>query len=129
MADVATRLRAILLADDDITAKVGQRIHQATIPEKTAPPFIFFKRTGVRFERALGDNGAAPLSHSFDVECVGLNLDESQELADQIRSYDGYSGTFGDSTCKGIFVDEQTDEYESEFGSHVASLSVEVVPA
>jgi hypothetical protein len=128
LADVATRFRKLLLADTDITAAVGQRIHQATVPEDTTPPFIFFKRTSVRFERCLGETGAAPLSHSFDVDCVALNLDDAQALADQIRSYDGYIGTFGDSTCKGIFVDEQSDEYESEFGDHVASLSVEVMP-
>lgn len=126
---MATRLRTLLLTDGDITAKVGPRIHQATVPEDTQPPFIFFKRTNVRFERALGESGVAAFSHTFDVECVGMNLNDSQELADEIRSYDGYIGTFGDSTCKGIFVNEHTDEYESEFGDHVASLSVEVIPA
>lgn len=129
MADIATRLRTLWLTDADITAKVGQRIHQATVPEDTQPPFIFFKRSNVRFERCLGDNGAPPLSQSFIVDCVGMDLNASQELADQIRGYDGYSGTFADSTCRGIFVDEQADEYESEYGDHVASLSVEVFPA
>lgn len=133
MADVATRLRSLLLADSDITATVGQRVHQATVPEGIEPPFIFFKRTSVRWERSLDDRGDPPFSHRFDVDCVALDLDSAQELADAVRAYDGYgtytgSGTFGDSTCKQIIVEEQTDEYESGFGDHVASLSVEVIP-
>ena len=133
MADVATRLRAFLLADSDISGSVGQKVHQGTVPEDEQPPFIFLKRTNVRYERCLGDNGAEPFSHTFDVDCVGTDLDDAQELADAVRAFDGYPGTagvgtFGDSTCKGIFVNEQTDEYESQFGDHVASLSVEVIP-
>ncbi len=130
MADVATRFRDLLLADSAIANKVGRKVHQATVPEgeEFGPPFVFFKRTSVVFERTLGTTGADPFRWFFDVDCVGLNLDEAQELADEIRGYDGYSGTFADTTCKGIFVDDQTDEYETQFGDHVASLSVEVIP-
>lgn len=128
MADVATRFRSLLLADAGVTAMVGPRIHQATVPEDTTPPFIFFKRSSVRYERTMGATGADPFSTFFDVDCVALNLEDAQSLADEIRGYDGYGGAFGDATCQGIFVDEQADEYESQFGDHVASLSVEVVP-
>lgn len=128
MADVATRFRTLLLSDSAIAGKVGLKVHQATIPEGTEPPFIFFKRIGVVFERTLGTTGTDPFRWLFDVDCVGMDLDQAQELADEIRDYDGYSGTFADTTCKGIFVDDQTDEYETEFGDHVASLSVEVIP-
>lgn len=129
MTDIATRFRKLLLSDANVTALVGSRVHQGTVPEDTPTPFIFFKREGVEYERCIGETaGADPFRQRFAVECVGLDLDDSQEIADEIRDYDGYTGTFGDSTCKGIFVDDQNDGYEPEFGDHVASLSVEVIP-
>ena len=130
MADISTRFRTLLLSDTAITALVGPRVHQGTVPEDTPTPFIYFTREGVEFERCIGETaGADPFRQRLVVECVGTDLEDSQAIADEIRDYDGYTGTFGDSTVKGIFVDDQTDQYEPQYGDHVASLSVEVIPA
>jgi hypothetical protein len=130
LADVATRFRTFLLADSSIAAVVGQNVHQGFVPEDTPPPVIYFTRTGTRQERYLGESGAQPFSHTFAVEPIGKDLDESQELAGLIRTRcDGYIGTFADTTVKGIFVEDQSDDYEPQYGYHDASLSVEVIPA
>lgn len=131
---MATRFRTFLLADSSIAAVVGQNVHQGFVPEDTPLPVIYFTRTGTRTERALGDVGTQPFSHTFAVEAIGKDLDESQSLADLVRTRcDGYPGsgvgTFADSTVKGIFVEDQSDDYEPQYGYHDASLSVEVIPA
>lgn len=129
MANVATRLRTFLLASTDIAAAVANRVHYAYVPEDTPRPFIYLTRTGVREERCLGESGGVPFSHTFAVECVTYSLDESQSLAALVYARcDGFIGTFADTTTKGIFVDAQDDDYLSQFGEHVAALSVEVVP-
>lgn len=129
MADVATRLRTFLLADASIAAVVGPRVHQAFVPEDTPLPCIYFTRAGTRDERALGEVGAAPFSHTFDVEALASTLADSQSLAGLVRTrINGYIGSFADTTVKGIFVEDQADDYEPTYGYHDASLSVEVIP-
>lgn len=128
MADVATRLRTFLLADSSLSAAVGLRIHQGFVPEDTPLPFIYFSRTSTRHERVLGETNEV-FSHTFAVECIDTDLDKAQSLAGLVRSrLDGYIGAFADSTVKGIFCDEQSDDYEEVYGDHRATLSVEVIP-
>jgi hypothetical protein len=129
LADVATRLRTFLLADSSIAAAVGPRVHQAFVPEDTPTPCIYFTRAGTSDELCIGEIGAAPFRHTFSLECIGKDLDESQELAALIKTRcNGYYGSFADTTVKGIFVEDQSDDYEPQYGYHDASLSLEVVP-
>ena len=136
MADVATRLRTYLLADANIAAKVGTRVHQDHVPEAPLSPYIYFGRTSAVAEMTLGETGITPFRHNFAVECWADRLSEAQALADLVwtRCNGTATGaTFGDSTVKGIFVESQDDDYEpegvpSDRGLHVAALALEVIP-
>jgi hypothetical protein len=129
LADVATRLRTFLLADSAIAAAVGPRVHQAFVPEDTPTPCIYFTRAGTGDELCIGEIGAAPFRHTFALECIGKDLDESQSIAALVKTRcNGYYGSFADTTVKGIFVEDQSDDYEPQYGYHDASLSLEVVP-
>jgi hypothetical protein len=129
LADVATRLRTFLLADSSIAAAVGPRVHQSFVPEDTPTPCIYFNRESTSDELTIGEIGAAAFSHTFAVECIGKDFDDSIELAGLVRTRcNGYYGSFADTTVKGIFIDSQSEDYEPQYGYLDASLSLEVVP-
>lgn len=136
MADIAENLRAFILADDDIAAKVGTRVVQDVLAEGRPMPFVWFSRTSTTHERCLGESSLTPFSHVFAVECISDDLDESQALADLVRARcDSLAcgGTLGATTVSNVFAEEQDDGYEyananENSGLFISALSVEVYP-
>ncbi len=136
MADVAENLRAFLMADDAIAAKTAARIGQDSIPQGKPSPYIYFGRTGTESLRCLGETINTPFKHTFAVECWGDDLNDSQALADLVRTRcesAACGGTFGTQTVSNVFCEDQADDYQPtgadpNYGEHVAALSVEVYP-
>lgn len=132
MSDVATRLRAFLLSDATLQQYVGDRVHQAHVPETSDGDFIYFAREAMEPHRVLDTGVIAPLVNRFSLEIISSDLDRAQAIAATVRSkLDGYRGTFGDGTTQGIFVDDHNDDYVpraiyGDEGKHVAAFSVEV---
>lgn len=133
MSDVATRLRAFVLAGSGISAVIGERMHQGHVPQSSDEAYVWYGRANTDSVRTL-DGVSGPLSHTFDVEAISLDVDQVQSLAALIRSrLDNYRGAFDDSTVKGIFVEDHNDDYVphgimDDRGWHVSSLSVQVFP-
>lgn len=135
MADIATRLRTFLLADTTVTGVVGQRVHQAKVPEGQDAPFIWFGRSGTTEIDILDQQpGAEPFSTTFDLEVISDDLSEAQDLAIYVKStLNNYSGAFADSTVKGIFATDHNDQYiprgiGSDDGRFVPAIQVEIIP-
>ena len=132
MSDVPTNLRTFLLADTDVAAIVATRVHQSSVPESVDAPYIWFTRDRSDGPRCLDNGVARTTEQQFSVECIAESLSTSQALADAVSdALDGYRGTFGDSTVKGVFVDDQTDDYiprgvSSDDGAFVAALQVRI---
>lgn len=137
MADIAQNFAAFLLADTNgVAAKVGLRVVQDVLAEAKPMPFVWFSRTGTTVERCLGETGNTPFSHTFAVECISDDLDESQALADLVRARCetlACGGTFGGQSVSNVFAEEQSDDYITKAanlngGEFVSALSVEVYP-
>ncbi len=137
MSDLAENLRAFLLADNAITAKVGDRIDQDIIPQGKPRPFIWYQRTSTEKERCLGETVNTPFKHTFAVECIGESLDDVEALAILVNARCETaacgSSTFGAQSVSNVFCEEQSADYEPKgadlnSGLHIAPLQVEVYP-
>jgi hypothetical protein len=134
MPDVAERLRTFLTADAGIAAVVSTRVHQGIVPESSIVPFIWFRRARTDEPRTLDGGSPSGYEQFFDIECVSEDLDQCQDLALAVRDkLNNYRGTFADSTVKGIFVEDHSDDYiprsvSSDDVAHVAALSVQIIP-
>lgn len=134
MPDVAERLRTFLIAGASVTTIVGQRVHQNMVPESSAPPYLWFRRSRTDEPRTLDGGSPSGYEQFFDIECVSEDLSEAQTLAYAVRDrLNNYRGSFADSTVKGIFVEDHSDDYvprsvSSDDVAHVAALSVQIIP-
>lgn len=133
MTSLGDNLSSFLKAQTAIAAKVGNNVYHAGLPQGPLRSFIYLIREGSREERHLGQQGDSAFSHTFAVEAISESGREADDLATLIRGLDGSSGTFGDTTIRGMFVQDQNDDYAPKgIGSHlghtVCALSVEVIP-
>lgn len=133
MASVGIDFCKFLRANAGIAGKVGKNVFHRHVPQPAPARFIYLRRSGFRDERCLGESGDPAFSHLYDVEVIAENDEEADAIADLVRALDGTSGTFGGRTIQGIFVNDQSDDYEpravgSDLGWHIPAFTVEVVP-
>lgn len=143
MSDTDTRLKTLITTNAAVKAKIGSRMYLDKVPpqpEREQHPYVWFRRrsTGASdtTDAAAGD---APYQFDYDMEIIAPLATEAKQIADLIRltSNSGlglncYRGTFGDSTCQGIFVNDQEGGYEplgigESFGLSVVALDVRVM--
>jgi hypothetical protein len=135
MASVGVDFCKFLRANTSIAAKVGPAVYHRHVPQPPPSRFIYLVREGFRHERCLGEAADPAFSHYYAVEAIAENEEEADAIADIIRGLDGrpYGTTFGGRTLKGLFIEEQSDDYEpkavgSDLGYHIPALRVEVIP-
>ena len=127
-------LITLVLDDSSIKAKIGTRMHFDQIPQGTEFPRIRFFRTGSALDGCLGDAaGTEPNRETFMVEIQTRDRRDREELRKLVEArLNCYRGTFGDTTCQGIFAADQTTTHEprsigTEEGIYIAEISAEVV--
>lgn len=127
-------LITLVLGDSSIQAKIGSRMHLDQIPQDTEFPRIRFFRTGTALDGALDDAaGTAPNRETFLLEIQTRTPREREELRKLVEGrLNCYRGTFGDTTCQGIFAADATSTHEprsvgTESGIYIAEISAEVV--
>jgi hypothetical protein len=134
MSDIAEQLRTWLLTDNSLKALVGaEGVHQNVLPEDVHDPAVWFSRARVEHEDVIDQAaGAGPFRETFDVEVIGLDVDQVEDAAEILRLKHCYRGTFGTGTVQGIFVRDHKDDYIprgvlADDGSNVAALEFEIV--
>lgn len=132
--DVAQNLRAFMLNDNTLRGLVTD-VHENQVPQSgTMQDYVWFQQVGKVYEQATDDAaGVAPRSVLFDCECCSRRLDNSIKIADAVRNLFPYRGSFGDATVKGVFVNDQSEDYAplndmGDIGMNVQSLQIEVCP-
>lgn len=132
MTTLGKDLRTHLLTDASLVALVGQRVHQNRAPAQYLGPYVWFARRGVDWEDCLDDDaGEDPFRQFIDVECLAMDLDDTEAMADCIRSLHGYHGSLGAGSLQGLWVLDQDDDYiprghGSDDARHVAALQLEI---
>jgi|TARA_Y100000310_G_scaffold134899_2_gene133814 hypothetical protein len=138
MASIGESFRTYILTKTAITDIVSTRVYQNKVPQGQALPYLWFRRgttddsEGLTLDKSQG--GSEQFRETFDVECVGdeTALDNVELLADAIKALNTETGTFGDGTVQGLFVDDHSDNYQptndnGDEGRHIATAEVQVV--
>jgi hypothetical protein len=127
-------LITLVLGDSSISAKIGTRMHFDQIPQGTDFPRIRFFRSGAAIDGCLDDAaGTAPNRESFMLEIQTRDPRDREELRKLVEArLNCYRGTFGDTTCQGIFAADATSSHEprsigTETGIYIAEVSAEVM--
>jgi hypothetical protein len=122
MSDTATRFKTLLQSNAAVTAKVGKRVHMDKVPQNEPMPYVFFRRgDAAPIDTLDATAGESPTNELFNVQVVSDKKGEAEAIADLIcksansgLALNAYRGTFGDSTCQGIFVTGRESEQEGE---------------
>lgn len=108
MFKVTTEIRALLLASEDITATIDEKVYPIIAPENTDGDFIVYQRDGYKQEYTkMGVANQIPL---VNVTAVSESYDRSQELASLI--YDTISGDF---RCSDMDIRIQLEDSTEDF--------------
>jgi len=126
MAEIALDFRAFLLADASLAGLAGDRVHHNHVPQGKATPFVYYRRRNTQHDLALSDSqGQAPDSYGFDVEAIAESPDQAEELAGYIRSRcHCFRGALGETTTKGVFVQDVAEDYIAKGTGGDAGLTV-----
>lgn len=133
MTTIAENLKTKILTDTTVKNLVADRVSFNRIPKSDSQPYIWYTQSGSTDDASLDEAAGMPTRTMFDVECVALAPERADELKNAVQALlNKARGTFGDSTCQGIFVEEARADYQprgagSDSGKHVYALSVEVV--
>jgi hypothetical protein len=142
MSDVDTRLRTLITTNAAVQRKIGDRMHLDKVPakEQQNKPYVWYRRRSTGPSDTIDASaGDAPYQFDYDLEVIAPLASEAKEIADLIRltansglGLNCYRGTFGDSTCQGIFVNDQEGGYEAfgigeSWGLSVVPLDVRVM--
>lgn len=132
MATVSEDLRTFTMADSTVASLVGN-MHELHVPQVESKPYIYFARISTEDERAMDSaTGDDPFRHMFVVECWGETPEDADGIAVAVRNrLNNYRGTMGSQTVQGVFVNSQSDDYESrsdgsDRGFYLNALTVEV---
>lgn len=106
MFKITTEIRSILLASEEITAVIEEKVFPIIAPENTAGDFIVYQRDG--FKQEYTQMGIANQSPLVNVTAVSDNYDRSQNLASLI--YDTLSGDFRDPDIT-IRLEDSTEDF------------------
>jgi len=127
---------AALIADVNIAAKVGTRVHYQRVPQGYIDDYIWLARSGSSDDedRAMDDASGASyhFREFFDVECISQDLDDAVSLALLVKKFDSKRDTLGNGTVQAIFVRDHADDYvargvSGDDGSFVGALQFELV--
>jgi hypothetical protein len=107
-------------------------VQQDVISEDKGQPRIWFQRRNGNDDLFL--SGAVALTETtFDVEVSGLDIDQVQATASEIKTgLNGFLGPMNGENVLGCFVNDQADDYISKSlnaddGYHVAAFSVQII--
>lgn len=132
MSTLAEDLRSYLLANGSISS-LTSRVHWNNVPEEPTDLYIWFSRSGTDTDRTLDqEQGLAPWSVSYDIECIGVDPGDTIALADAVQGLDCDKGPIGSGTCQLILIGDASDDYVprgvySDEGLHVQVLRLEVI--
>jgi hypothetical protein len=101
-------IRGRLLMVDDITDRVGERIHYQELPQSSKYPHIWFERSGTETDELLDTLG--PAVERFTLEIIGDEFDS--ELIDAvIGTLQNLDGPVGTGTVFVTHIDDADDDY------------------
>jgi hypothetical protein len=135
---IEASLRTYLLADEDVTDVIGDRIFPGERPQKSALPAIVYRRvTGPRVRHLRGPAG---LAHpTIELECWAATVSEAKALAELVRlsrgpgdepfTLEAFAGTMGEHQVQATNLLDDADDLErpahgEEGGPHRVTMDL-----
>lgn len=102
--EICRRFRMV----DDITDRVGERIHYQELPQSSTYPHIWFEKTGSESDDML--EGLGPAVERYMVEIIGDEFDTDlvDAVVGTLRNLDGPIGT---GVVFVTHIDDADDDY------------------
>jgi hypothetical protein len=131
-ASLEVELRAFMLADAAIAARVGERIYPAPAPQNATMPFITFQRISATREYTLA--GPAGLAGALmQIDCwadapeYDGNYAVTKDIATAVRlCLEGYAGLLTSIYVQEITVDNERDIFEPQDKTRRASFDFRI---
>ena len=107
-------VRALLLGDAEVFARVGSRIYHVTFPQGSAMPVITYQRISGQHEYSQdGLEGLETARIQVSVWTEPEDYADAKLLGDKVKlALSGYVGTTGGVQVEGIFALDDSDLYE-----------------
>ena len=131
MPSLGEDIRTWILADASIAAVVGTRVEQNKLSQGKEGLAIWYGRaTTENADTIDAAVGTVPFSQTFDLECIGPDIDAVLDLAELVKALNYTRGSIGSGTVQGVFIDDHQDDYVSraigsDDGRHIAALTLE----
>lgn len=111
---VTNAIRAILIADGGVSAKVGTRVYPLVAPANAALPFVTYQWVAAARRHGLG--GSVQLATpTIQVDSYAATYTSVHELVTAVRqALDGYSGTIAGAEIQEIQAGNELDIYDNE---------------
>lgn len=107
--DIPKAMRAALLADGQLSAIVGQRVHYQEIPSESEFPHVWFTRTG-RDRSDVLDGTEEMTVERFSFEVVS-DVDCEAVIDRMVEVLEGFVGQVEDRDVQLVSVDDADDDY------------------
>ncbi len=117
---ITTEVRAILLADEEITSLIGEKVFPIVAPNGTEGDFIIYQRDG--YKQEYTKMGVARQVPTVFINAVSDDYERSLELASLI--YETLSGSFSNPDMT-IQLEDSTEDYSDGKYFQVLQFSVE----
>lgn len=118
-------VHAVLSGSTALTALVGTRITRGSVPQKSAKPYIAYRKVGApRLQELTGPTGEEEAR--IEVACFGSTPAEAESVAEQVRA--AMSG-WRDLT-KGVQRSDlvgEVDFYSESVEAHQVSVDFQIV--
>lgn len=105
-------LRTFLLADTDLAALVGTRVHWVRSPQGTASPrIVLYRISGLRDMHMNGPSGL--IASRVQIDCIGSSYGGAKAVARAVEArLSGYSGSASGVVFQGCFLIGERDDFE-----------------
>jgi len=133
-------LKSLVTSNAAVKQRIGDRMYFQKVPGDKRAPYVWYRRSLTGESDTLdAAAGESPFEFTFDMAVVSEKDYEAEAIAELIRgsansglALNNYRGTFGSMTAQGIFVTEQSVDYEAlgigeDSGLRIVSLSVRVM--
>lgn len=87
-------------------------------------PYMWVGRSTVTHEKCLDERGGRPERENFDLEIVGLDPAFVQRQAIHLHCKQGFIEQMGDMKVQGLYVDDQSDDYQIRNSAEGSGLEI-----
>ena len=109
-------LVTFLLAQAELSALIGARLHDLVLPQSPTLPAVVWQRISGDHD-VTHDGPSGLVTARFQFSCWGRTTLEAAQVGEALRRVlHGYAGPMGDETAHAVFLLDDRDLFDAETG-------------